>query len=138
MLGELHPVWVQRHDLGSAPVAFEIELDDALAARFPAYVEISRMPAVVRDLALVVAQDIAVARVLEVLWGAAAAVVRDIALFDVYQGPGIDPDRKSLAFRVSMQDTQRTLEEAEVEAAIAALVGAAESALGARLRGSGE
>jgi phenylalanyl-tRNA synthetase beta chain len=96
------------------------------------------MPAVVRDLALVVGQDVTVARVLEVLWGAAAPVVRDIALFDVYQGQGIDPDRKSLAFRVSMQDTQRTLEEAEVEAAIAALVGEAESALGARLRGSGE
>jgi phenylalanyl-tRNA synthetase beta chain len=138
MLGELHPIWVQRYELGSAPVVFEIELDDALSVRLPAYVEISRMPAVVRDLALVVGQDVTIARVLEVLWGAAAPVVRDIALFDVYQGQGIDPDRKSLAFRVSMQDTQRTLEDAEVEAAIAALVGGAESALGARLRGSGE
>ncbi len=138
VLGELHPVWVQRYELGSAPVVFEVELEDALAARLPGYAEISRMPAVVRDLALVVGQDVTVARVLEVLKGAAPALVREITLFDVYQGKGIEPDRKSLAFRVSMQDTQRTLEEAEVESAVAALVREAEIALGARLRGSGE
>src|SRR5690606_703974 len=138
VLGELHPVWVQRYELGTAPVVFEVELEDALAARLPGYVEISRMPAVVRDLALVVGQDVTVARVLEVLKAAAPAVVREITLFDVYQGKGIEPDRKSLAFRVSMQDTQRTLGEAEVESAVAALVREAEIALGARLRGSGE
>lgn len=138
VLGELHPVWVQRYELGTAPVVFEVELEDALAACLPGYVEISRMPAVVRDLALVVGQDVTVARVLEVLKAAAPAVVREITLFDVYQGKGIEPDRKSLAFRVSMQDTQRTLGEAEVESAVAALVREAEIALGARLRGSGE
>ncbi len=50
---------------------------------------------------------------------AAPALVREIALFDLYQGKGIDPEKKSLAFKVSMQDTQRTLEDAEVDAAIA-------------------
>jgi nucleoid DNA-binding protein len=45
--------------------------------------------------------------------------VRDVALFDLYQGKGIAESEKSLAFRVVMQDTQRTLEDAEVEAAIA-------------------
>ncbi|MBN8440805.1 MAG: phenylalanine--tRNA ligase subunit beta [Thauera sp.] len=138
ILGELHPVWVQGYDMGSAPVVFEIELNAALASVLPRYSEISRMPAVTRDLALVVALDVPVARVLQVLREAAPGVVREINLFDVYHGKGIDPDKKSLAFRILMQDTQRTLEDAEVDAAVAALVRQAEVVLGARLRGSGE
>ncbi len=135
VIGELHPIWVQRYELGSAPVVFEVELDAALAAELPAYREISRQPAVIRDLALVVEQDLTTARVLEVLHEVAPPIVKAITLFDVYHGKGIDPDKKSLAFRVLMQDTQRTLEDAEVEAAVAAIVRHAESSLGARLRG---
>lgn len=138
LVGELHPVWVQRYDLGSAPVVFEVELDAALGARLPECAEVSKMPAVTRDLALVVAVDVPVARMLAVLNEAAAPVVREIALFDLYHGKGIDPDKKSLAFRVLMQDTHRTLEDAEVDAAVAALVQQAEQVLGARLRGAGE
>lgn len=135
IIGELHPVWVQRYDLGPAPVVFEVDLDAALQARLPAYREISRLPAVIRDLALVVGQEVSSARVMEVLREAAPAIVREIGLFDVYHGKGIDPEKKSLAFRVLMQDTQRTLEEAEVEQAVQALVRHAETTLGARLRG---
>ncbi|MCV2218099.1 phenylalanine--tRNA ligase subunit beta [Thauera sp. Sel9] len=137
IIGELHPVWVQRYDLGSAPVVFELELDAVLGARMPAYSEISRMPAVVRDLALVVGTDVTAERVIDTLRQAAPAVVREITLFDVYQGKGIESERKSLAFRVSMQDTQRTLEDAEVDAVMAGLVKQAETVLGARLRGAG-
>lgn len=138
LVGELHPVWVQRYDLGSAPVVFEVELEAALGTCLPECAEVSKMPAVTRDLALVVAVDVPVARMLAVLNEAATPVVREIALFDLYHGKGIDPDKKSLAFRVLMQDTHRTLEDAEVDAAVAALVQQAEQVLGARLRGAGE
>ncbi len=138
MLGEIHPTLVQRYELGSSPVVFEVELDAALVAELPAYSEISRMPAVTRDLALVVNQDMMASQVLDVLRRSAGPIVREITLFDVYHGKGVEPERKSLAFRVLMQDTQRTLEEAEVETAVAALVRQAEASLGARLRGSGE
>ncbi|HAY10205.1 MAG TPA: phenylalanine--tRNA ligase subunit beta, partial [Thauera sp.] len=109
-----------------------------LAAEMPAYAEISRMPAVTRDLALVVGVEVNAGKVVEVLRAAAPAIVREIELFDVYHGKGIDPDKKSLAFRVSMQDTQRTLEEGEVEAVVTLLVRQAEAVLGARLRGAGD
>ncbi len=138
VIGELHPIWVQRYDLGPAPVVFEVELDAALEAILPASGSVSRMPAVARDLALVVNQELSATRVLAVLREAAPSLVREISLFDVYHGKGIDPDKKSLAFSVLMQDTQRTLEDAEVEAAMSALLRHAELTLGARLRGSGE
>ncbi|GAB1425742.1 phenylalanine--tRNA ligase subunit beta [Thauera terpenica] len=137
VIGELHPVWVQRYDLGTAPVVFEVELDAVLSARMPAHGDISRMPAVVRDLALVVGLEVSAARVIDALRAVAPTLVKEIALFDVYHGKGVDPDKKSLALRILMQDTQRTLEDAEVDAAVAVLVQQAESALGARLRGSG-
>ena len=82
-----------------------------------------------------VPKDQAVQPLLEGLWSAAASFVSDIALFDVYQGQGLPEGLKSLAFRVVMQDTQRTLADAEVEAAVAGLVGAVRQKFGGDLRG---
>jgi phenylalanyl-tRNA synthetase beta chain len=133
-IGELHPIWVQRYELGTAPVAFEIELDALLGTVTPAYKELSRFPAVTRDLALVVEQSVTTASLLKGLQQVAPAIVQRIELFDQYQGKGIEPNRKSLAFRVVMQETQRTLEDAEVDAAMTALTRHAEENLGAKLR----
>ncbi len=134
VIGEIHPVWVQRFELGSAPVVFEIELDAALSTLCPTTCEISRMPAVLRDLALVVPADVSAERVLNALREAAPVTVREIVLFDVYQGKGIESGCKSLAFRISMQDTQRTLEDAEVDEAISGLLRHVERTVEGRLR----
>ena len=134
-IGELHPRWVQKYELGTAPVLFELELPALLATPFPAYAEVSRFPAVVRDLALVVPQGQALAPLLAGLKAAAPAIVRDVALFDVYQGKGLADSDKSLAFRIVMQDTQRTLEDAEVDAVIADLLAVAGRDFAASLRG---
>jgi phenylalanyl-tRNA synthetase beta chain len=134
VIGELHPVWTQRLELGAAPVVFEIELDAALSALCPSNREISRMPTVLRDLALVVSVDVPAERVLSALREAAPVTVREILLFDVYQGKGVEFGCKSLAFRISMQDTQRTLEDAEVDEVISGLLRHAERTVGGRLR----
>lgn len=134
-LGEIHPKWVQSYELGTAPVVCEVDTQALLAADLPVYSPISRQPAVVRDMALVVANSVAAMPLMAALKQAAPAIVRDVQLFDVYQGKGVDPDKKSLAFRVLMQDTQRTLEDAEVDAAVAALVQCAQAQFNAALRG---
>ena len=69
------------------------------------------------------------------LRAAAPAIVRDVALFDLYHGKGIAESEKSLAFRVVMQDTQRTLEDAEVEEVIAGMLAVATRDFNASLRG---
>jgi len=134
ILGELHPRWVQKYELGTAPVVFELELAALLAVPFPEYAEVSRFPAVTRDLALVVPQSQALAPLLDALRAAAPAIVRDVALFDVYQGKGLGESEKSLAFRIVMQDTQRTLEDAEVDAVVASLLAVANRDFNASLR----
>jgi phenylalanyl-tRNA synthetase beta chain len=135
VLGELHPRWAQKYELGTAPVVFELDLATVLATPFPEYAEVSRFPAVTRDLALVVPQTQALAPLLAALRVAAPSIVRDVALFDVYQGKGLGESEKSLAFRIVMQDTQRTLEDAEVEAAVASLLAVATRDFNASLRG---
>jgi len=134
LVGELHPCWVQKYDLGSAPALFELDLDAVLRQPLPRHGEVSRFPAVVRDLALVVAQDMPVASLLAGLRGVAPAIVRDIRLFDLYHGKGIDPDKKSLAFRVVMQDTERTLADSDVDAALAKMLELAQRDFGGKLR----
>ena len=135
VLGEVHPLWVQRYELGPAPVVFELDMAAAETARLPTYAPISRMPAVVRDLALVMAASQPAGEILKGLREVAPPIVSAIELFDEYHGKGIDPDKKSLAFRVLLQDTQRTLEESEADAAIELLVRHAGEAYGAQLRG---
>ena len=134
VVGELHPRWVQKYELSTAPVVFELELNEVLATPFPAYIEVSRFPAVVRDLALVVPQGQNLAPLLAGLRAAAPVIVRDVALFDVYQGKGLPEGEKSLAFRIVMQDTQRTLEDAEVDTVIADLLTIARRDFNASLR----
>jgi phenylalanyl-tRNA synthetase beta chain len=134
ILGELQPRWVQKYELGSAPVVFELDLAALLETPAIEYTEVSRFPAVVRDIALVVPQTQAAGALQAALRAAAPAIVRDVELFDVYQGKGLSETQKSLAFHIVMQDTQRTLEDAEVEAVVAKLVAVAQSDFAASLR----
>lgn len=118
-LGELHPRWVQKYELESAPVLFELDIAGLTPATVPSYVPVSAFPVVLRDLAVVVDAAVPVQQLLDRLWQGAPAVLRAIDLFDQYQGKGIAEGAKSLAFRFTLQDTQGTLEDQKVDAAMA-------------------
>lgn len=134
VLGELHPRWVQKYALGAAPIVFELMFVPLMVRPLIDYQEVSRLPTVFRDLALVVEQSQPAQGVLDALRVAAPVVVRDIVLFDVYQGKGLLESQKSLAFHIVMQDTQRTLEDVEIEEIVSKLVLAAQKDFGAVLR----
>lgn len=133
-IGELHPEWVQKYDLPQAPVVFELDFAMVKSTKVPAYAEVSKFPPVVRDLAIVVDQNVALQTLLDGLKGQISGLVQDIQLFDVYVGKGVPENKKSLAFRIVMQDTQRTLQDSEVDAAMQQLVSCFEQAFGAQLR----
>jgi phenylalanyl-tRNA synthetase beta chain len=133
-LGVLHPRLVQTFDLPSAPVLFELD-GEAVARRvLPRYASLSRFPQVRRDLAFVLDVQVAAGELLGVLRHAAPAQVRAIEVFDDYRGKGLERNQKSLAIRIVMQDTQRTLTDRDVEDAVQLLVDAAQRQCGARLR----
>ncbi|MCL2524666.1 MAG: phenylalanine--tRNA ligase subunit beta [Betaproteobacteria bacterium] len=133
-LGELHPQWVQKHELTQAPVVFELDFAALGTARIPAFAEVSKFQPVIRDLAVVVDRDLPLQTLLDALQESRPALVRDVQLFDLYAGKGVPENKKSLAFRIVMQDTQRTLLDSEVDAVIQQLVSCLEQAFGARLR----
>ena len=125
---------MQKYELDTAPIVFELDLDDILQQPLPAYREASRFPAVVRDLALVVDIEQPAQPLLDGLIAAAPTFVREVVLFDIYQGKGVDQGKKSLAFRVVMQDTGKTLADGEVDAAVAKMIEAASLKFAAKLR----
>ncbi|MBI4755408.1 MAG: phenylalanine--tRNA ligase subunit beta [Betaproteobacteria bacterium] len=135
VIGELHPRLADAYELGTAPIAFELDLAVLLDRSLPQFSDLSPFPPVTRDIALVVDQDIRAEDVVACLRGAAPGFLRNIHLFDVYIGKGVEAGKKSVAFRIVMQDTERTLADAEVEAALVQILAAAQAALGARLRG---
>ncbi|MBI5911609.1 MAG: phenylalanine--tRNA ligase subunit beta [Betaproteobacteria bacterium] len=133
-LGELHPRWQQKYELPQAPLVFELDLDALLAVPMPAYRELSKFPPVIRDLAVVVDEAVPAQALLEAMLGSRPALVQDLWLFDLYRGKGVDSGKKSLAFRVVMQDTSKTLTDAEAEAAMAQLLQILAQRVGAKLR----
>jgi phenylalanyl-tRNA synthetase beta chain len=121
-LGELHPQWLAPYELPRAPVLFELDAAALLETPLPEPGVPSRFPPVVRDIALVFNENTPVQAVLDALEAEKPSIVRSVRLFSLYRGTGLPAGRKSLAFRVVMQDTERTLTDAEADAARDTLV----------------
>ncbi|OYW37778.1 MAG: phenylalanine--tRNA ligase subunit beta [Hydrogenophilales bacterium 12-61-10] len=133
-VGTLHPRLVQTFDLPSAPVLFEIEYDVLARRSVPRHTSLSRFPLVRRDLAFVLDVDTPAGALLDVLREAALHHVQSIEVFDDYRGKGLPENQKSLAIRVVMQDTQRTLTDQDVDDAVRKLVDTALNQCNASLR----
>jgi phenylalanyl-tRNA synthetase beta chain len=133
-IGELHPRWVQKYELPSAPVLFEMDVECLQIRPLPKYREVSKFPLVRRDFAVIVDEKYPVETLLSAMRLQQPAVVESISLFDVYRGKAIGAGKKSLAFRVLLQDTQKTLTDVEVDAAVAGLRAILEQQYGAKLR----
>ncbi len=133
-LGELHPRVSAEYGFPQAPLLFEIALKPLLERDIPIYQETSRFQPIRRDIAVLVDQAIPVASILEALGAARVPSVSELSLFDLYQGQGVANGKKSLAFRIVMQDTERTLTEAEIESGVATLVNVLQSQFNAQLR----
>ena len=132
-IGELHPKWQQLYDLIESVVWFEVEQDQLLQIGLPQVADISKLPVVRRDIAVVADENISVQLLLNAMQAENAPNVVEIALFDLYRGKGIEESKKSLAFRVLLQDTQKTLTDIEIEQSMLRLVAALQQN-GAQLR----
>ncbi len=114
-LGELHPLLCQKYEFSSAPIVFELDLNVLLENNITSYQNISKFPNVRRDIAVVVDDAIPAQDLIASLYSTAPKFVRDIQLFDQFHGGNLEIGKKSLAFRVVMNDTEKTLTEEEIE-----------------------
>ncbi|HVF63178.1 MAG TPA: phenylalanine--tRNA ligase subunit beta [Casimicrobiaceae bacterium] len=133
-IGELHPRLVRRFELPRAPVVFELDLEAAMQRDAATVRRLSRQPVVRRDLAVLVDDSLAVASLTSALSQASLPFVQSIAVFDVYRGRGLPPGRKSVAILVLMQDTARTLTDADIDATMAHVVALLDQRFDATLR----
>jgi phenylalanyl-tRNA synthetase beta chain len=133
----MHPDVLARWDLrGQRVIVAELAspaLDSAVPARI--HVEpIPRFPEVERDLAVIVADSRTAAEVEATIRRHGGALLRSLRLFDLYRGAPLDATEKSLAYRLVLAAQDRTLTEAEVDAAVAGVRSGLESEIGAHLR----
>ncbi len=137
--GEVSPVVVEAYDLPEGTCAFELDLDMLLerAVLHTTYQPVARFPAAERDLAIIVPDDdeFASARLVEEIEQAAGEFLASVTPFDIYTDPRqIGARRKSIAFRLVFRAEDRTLTDAEVEAAMLAVHSHMEEKVGAEVR----
>ena len=138
-VGELHPRWRQAWDLPQAPVMFELELDAVLQRTVPSFQNVSRFQAVERDIAVIVNESVTHAALMQAIHAAPTqGLLRDALLFDVYRpkqaAAGLSEGEKSLAVRLTLNSDEATLTDAQIDAAMQAVLAQLARDVGARLR----
>lgn len=133
-IGAIHPELSKALGLDRPVFVFELVLSEVALGKMPEFQELSRFPEVRRDLALLADREVAASAVLDVIRENAGEWLTDLRLFDVYQGKGIDPHRKSLAVGLTWQHPSRTLNDDEVNTATQNILTSLEQRLNATLR----
>lgn len=133
-IGELHPRLVRELGFVAAPTLFELDIAPAFAVSYAPFVEVSRFPQVRRDLAFVVDESVSFEAIRERVTHAASSLLKQLSLFDVYRGPGIESGRKSVALGLILQEKDRTLTDEDTDRVIAAVRASLGEGLGAQFR----
>jgi phenylalanyl-tRNA synthetase beta chain len=132
--GQLHPAVIERSSLPKGTCAVELNLDAIPIVEALPAPRVSPFPAVFQDVSLVVAADISAQTVADAVRDGAGELLEEVRLFDVYTGPQVGENRKSLTFALRFRATDRTLTEDEASAARDAAVRRADERIGAVLR----
>ncbi|OBU32349.1 phenylalanine--tRNA ligase subunit beta [Photobacterium kishitanii] len=133
-IGTVHPELERKFGLNGRTIVFEIEWAAINTRMLPEAVAISKFPANRRDIAVVVSEDIAAGDVVAACHENGGELLKAVNLFDVYTGKGVDDGQKSLAIALTLQSTERTLEEADIAAAVESIVNALAEKFDASLR----
>ena len=142
-LGELHPKWRQAYDLALAPIMFELELDPVLQRQIPLFKTVAKHQSVERDIAVLVDEKVTHADLMGAVWAAqTSGLLKDATLFDVYRPKSVKHDdsvnngtsEKSLALRLTLNNSDSSLNEAQIDAVVQIVVSSLINTLGARQR----
>jgi phenylalanyl-tRNA synthetase beta chain len=134
ILGELHPQWQVKYGLKRAPMLFELDAAPVLAVRPSHFDGFSRMQSLRRDIALCLPESVSYAAILDAVLALKSGKIVEFSPFDIYRGSGLADGQKSVAFRVVMQDTERTLTDIEADEVVAEIVKVLGEKFGATLR----
>ncbi|MGH8079685.1 MAG: phenylalanine--tRNA ligase subunit beta, partial [Lysobacter sp.] len=133
-IGQLHPRLLRALDLDQDVIAFELDLRPLVERAIPKAAAQSKYPSVRRDRAFIVAESVPWAAIQATVQAVAGPSLRELVLFDRYQGKGVETGFKSLAMGLILQDESRTLTDRDVDTVVAEVTAAVEREHGAKLR----
>lgn len=133
-IGKLHPGVAAKLDVAEDIYLFELLNEVILSASVPKFVELSDQPAVRRDLAFVLKAETPAGDVIAAVRSACDLSLKDVKIFDVYQGDRVAEGTKSLALGLTFQERSRTLKDAEISSQIEAVVSLLKQEFNAHLR----
>lgn len=135
-VGEIHPAVAEAFGITKKIFAFEADIAtlQKCAAKKFSFESLPKYPAITRDLAILVDMDVAAGEVEKAIAKSAGEIFSSVTLFDVYTGERISRGKKSLAFTIKFQSTERTLKDEEADAAFKNILAAVERDFEAVLR----
>ncbi len=122
LVGKLHPSVAKSFDIKCDAFVFELDAEKAFAAEIPLAKTISKFPAIRRDIAVIVDDEVTGAQLARVARSAEPTLIEQVRIFDVYRGAGIEAGRKSVALGLILQETSRTLTDEDADAVVATAV----------------
>ncbi len=135
VLGALHPSIAQELDTNGKVLLFELLFDELTNAHVPFATELSKFPEIRRDIAIYVDQTVPSQRIQDTIVDVGGELLKEVNVFDVYQGKGVPPNQKSVALALTLQHTSRTLLDEEVAAIMDRVISALIQRFAAELRG---
>ena len=136
VLGQIHPLAAANYDVDAELYCAELRLDALMAVcgPDPEYVPLPKFPAVTRDIAVLVDNDITVSALSDCIRAAAKGLLREVSLFDIYNGANLPAGKKSVAFNLVLRSDERSLTAQEADDEVAHILNALEKDFGAALR----
>jgi len=136
IIGEIHPDVSENYGVEERCYIAEISLDELIdnASTKKEYEPIPKFPAVTRDMAIIVDEDILVQQIEDIIKRQGGSILENYKLFDVYKGIQVPPKKKSVAYSITYRDKNKTLTEKEVEKVHNKIVKTLEHLIGAELR----
>ncbi|MBI5636574.1 MAG: phenylalanine--tRNA ligase subunit beta [Nitrospinae bacterium] len=137
VMGQMHPLALQRFDIEAPMVCFELSADALIQSGGKGYAPVEplpRFPGIKRDMALIVDERTEAGGIVETILDTDRALIRHCRLFDLYQGPQVPAGKKSLAFRLFIQNPEQTLTDKAGDDLMAAILKRVGEKHGAELR----
>ena len=135
-MGEVHPIVAKNYEIGTKAYLSVLRVQELVkyANRDIIYKPLPKFPAITRDIAMLVQENVTVKEIEDVIWANGGEYLEEIALFDVYQGEQIEKGYKSVAYTISFRSGERTLADGDITQSMQAILDGLAAGLQAQLR----
>jgi len=133
-LGVLHPSLEKHYGFDNSVFLFELKQEFVLNKGVPKFASLSKFPSVRRDLALIVDENMPVSRILAEINGFEEEAIKEVIVFDIYRGEGIEANKKSIGLGVFIQNLTQTMTDTEIDGLMESVLGKLTLNLNAKLR----